>query len=225
MTMDLGGKSRRHGLMQLLLGATFVLTALAAGAMAQEKEQTPASPGVDYWQPDWMVRELWGPGRMPRGMMVRLLRQTTFMQYGVPKDYAGRKSTVPPGPATIAAGRKIYAEIAPSAMVPTGSATARRHMRLSPSPALLAYMIRRPIAVDEYLLWTISDGGAQFGSKMPAFKDKLASDDIWRVVAFMRAGFPAENAPASAAPALSASLAFPVQGARQGLLGLRSVRM
>ncbi len=67
-------------------------------------------------------------------------------------------------------------------------------MRLSPSPALLAYMIRRPIAVDEYLLWTISEGGAQFGSKMPAFKDKLGRDDIWRVVAYMRAGFPSADA-------------------------------
>ena len=40
---------------------------------------------------------------------------------------------------------------------------------LSPSPALLAYMIRRPIAVDEYLLWSISEGGKQFGTDMPAF--------------------------------------------------------
>jgi mono/diheme cytochrome c family protein len=36
----------------------------------------------------------------------------------------------------------------------------------------------------------ISDGGQQFDSEMPAFKDKLSRDDIWRVVAYMRAGFP-----------------------------------
>ena len=34
---------------------------------------------------------------------------------------------------------------------------------LSPSPALLAYMIRRPIAVDEYLLWSV----AQLTGKNP----------------------------------------------------------
>jgi mono/diheme cytochrome c family protein len=51
-------------------------------------------------------------------------------------------------------------------------------------------MIRRPLSVDEYLLWTISDGGKQFDSGMPAFKDKLSRDDIWRVIAYMRAGFP-----------------------------------
>ena len=60
---------------------------------------------------------------------------------------------------------------------------------LSPSPALLAYMIRRPIAVDEYLLWTISEGGKQFATDMPAFKDKLAREEIWKIIAYMRAGF------------------------------------
>lgn len=55
-------------------------------------------------------------------------------------------------------------------------------------------MIRRPISVDEYLLWAIADGGAQFDSDMPAFKDKLAREDIWRIVAYMRAGFPGGDA-------------------------------
>ncbi len=107
--------ARTRGPDALALGAGLVLSAsggnvLARRTQARSQGQTPASPGVDYWQPDWMVRELWGPGRMPRGMMVRMLRQTSFMQYGVPKEYAGKHSTVPKGPATIAAGRKIYAE-------------------------------------------------------------------------------------------------------------------
>jgi mono/diheme cytochrome c family protein len=51
-------------------------------------------------------------------------------------------------------------------------------------------MIRRPISVDEYLLWAIAEGGKQFDSEMPAFKDKLSREDIWRIVAYMRAGFP-----------------------------------
>ncbi len=163
----------RCGFARLLLGAALAL--LARGAMAQGTDAKPLAPGVDYWQPDWMVRELWGPGRMPRGMMVRLLRHTTFMQYGVPKDYEGQKSTVAPGPETIAQGRKIYAERCASCHGPDGLGNGEAGNALSPSPALLAYMIRRPIAVDEYLLWTISEGGAQFGTKMPAFKDTLAT--------------------------------------------------
>jgi mono/diheme cytochrome c family protein len=176
-----------------LLGA-FLMLSLAPFASAEDKSAQPTAPGVDYWQPDWMVRQLWGPGRMPRGMMVRLLRHTTFMQYGVPKPYAGKESTIAKGPDAIAAGRKIYQANCATCHGPDGLGNGEAANALSPSPALLAYMIRRPIAVDEYLLWTISEGGAQFDSKMPAFKGTLADDDIWRVVAYMRAGFPKDDA-------------------------------
>lgn len=163
----------------------------AAGAMAQQSGATPPGKGgFDYWQPDWMVRELWGAGRMPRGMMVRLLRHTTYMQYGVGDAYQGKASTLPKGDETIAAGRKIYAANCASCHGADGLGNGEAANALSPSPALLAYMIRRPISVDEYLLWTISEGGTAFDTEMPAFKDKLSEDDIWRVVAFMRAGFP-----------------------------------
>jgi mono/diheme cytochrome c family protein len=179
-----------------LVGLALALLVFAPDAAAQTKHQTPVPPGFDYWQPDWMVRELWGPGRMPSGMMVRLLRHTTFMQYGVPKDYEGRQSTVPPGPETVAEGRKLYARNCAACHGSNGLGNGEAAKALSPSPALLAYMIRRPISVDEYLLWTISDGGKQFGTEMPAFKDKLSSDDIWRIVTYMRAGFPdADGAP------------------------------
>jgi len=180
-----------------LLWASLLLFAVAPAAQADDlsklKGAKPPASGIDYWQPDWMVRELWGPGRMPRGMMVRLLRHTTFMQYGVPEAYAGKTSTVARGPETVAAGRKIYQANCASCHGPDGLGNGEAGNALSPSPALLAYMIRRPIAVDEYLLWTISEGGARFDTKMPAFKGVLSGDDIWRVVAYMRAGFPKDD--------------------------------
>jgi mono/diheme cytochrome c family protein len=137
---------------------------------------------------------------MPRGMMVRLLRHTTFMQYGVPKEYEGRQAASAPKPEAIGQGRKIYAERCASCHGRDGLGHGEGAKALSPSPALLAYMIRRPIAVDEYLLWSISEGGAQFGSEMPAFKGTLSDDEIWSVVAYMRAGFPAEEGGTGAVP-------------------------
>ena len=172
----------------LAAGVAAIQLALSAGVMAQPEEAP--RPGVDYWQPDWMVRELWGPGRMPAGMMVRLLRHTTFVQYGVPKEYEGLASPVKPGPDAVAAGRRVFAANCASCHGTDGLGNGEAARALSPSPALLAYMIRRPIAVDPYLLWTISDGGAQFGSEMPAFNDTLSRDEIWQVIAYMRAGFP-----------------------------------
>jgi mono/diheme cytochrome c family protein len=174
----------------IILSTLIVLVGLGKTVSASSRDRQPPQRNFDYWQPDWMVRELWGPGNMPKGMMVRLLRHTTYMQYGVPKGYEGAKSTVPPGPQTIAAGSKLYGEHCAECHGRDGMGDGEPGRAISPSPALLAYMIKRPISVDEYLLWAISDGGEQFGSEMPAFKDKLSRDDIWRVIAYMRAGFP-----------------------------------
>jgi mono/diheme cytochrome c family protein len=52
-----------------------------------------------------------------------------------------------------------------------------------------------PDAVDEYLLWAISEGGKSFGTNMPAFKDALTEEQIWQIITYMRAGFPAVDAP------------------------------
>ena len=177
---------------------------LAMAAVAPAWAQQPAVPAAqpsqeaaqptrnfDYWQPDWMVRELWGPGHMPKGMKVRLLRHSLFVQFGVPAEYAGAVSSIAsPSKDDIAAGRRVYAANCASCHGKDGMGGGEGGKALSPSPALLAYMITRPVTVDEYLLWAISDGGAQFESEMPSFKTALKRDEIWRVIAYMRAGFP-----------------------------------
>ena len=75
-------------------------------------------------------------------------------------------------------------------MQPAFQARLRAPVKLALFGALLAFMITRPISVDEYLLWAISDGGKQFDTAMPAYKDKLSRDEIWRLIAYMRKGFP-----------------------------------
>ncbi len=187
---------RKYHYAVLVVIALALLIAASRVLSAQEKAASPAPRTFDYWQPDWMVRELWGPGRMPKSMMARLVRHTTFIQLGVPTEYAGAKSTVPTGPGTVLAGRALYAQHCASCHGGDGTGSGEGAKSLTPSPALLSYMITRPVAVDEYLLWAIADGGLQFETEMPAFKDRLARDDIWRVIAFMRAGFVAPGAAA-----------------------------
>jgi hypothetical protein len=36
---------------------------------------------------------------------------------------------------------------------------------------------------DSIMYWTVAEGGAQFGTAMPAFKDTLSKDDTWAVIA------------------------------------------
>ena len=112
------------------------------------------------------------------------------MHYGVQKDYQGARSTVGTSKETIEAGGKLYAERCASCHGKEGLGDGQAPRSLLPSPALLAFMIQRPISVDEYLLWSIAEGGKQFDTEMPAFKDTLAREDIWKIIAYMRAGFP-----------------------------------
>jgi mono/diheme cytochrome c family protein len=182
--------AKRRFTWRACIGAAALMCASFVAALAEDKSAPAAPPGFDYWQPDWMVRELWGPGRMPKGMMVRLLRHTTFVTLGVPKEYEGASSTMTPGPDTTSAGGKLYSEHCASCHGTNGMGNGDAGRALTPSPALLAYMIRRPISVDEYLLWSISEGGKQFETEMPPFKDTLTRDEIWRIIAYMRAGFP-----------------------------------
>lgn len=173
----------------LLVPLMFWLSGPIDNAHAQDKQNPDWQGKVDYWQPDWMLRELWGPGRMPKGMQVRMLRHWTYVNFGVPPEYQNARSTVARDAKTIQEGASLYKEHCTSCHGANGMGNGEGAKSLLPSPALLAYMIKRPISADEYLLWAVAEGGKQFQTDMPPFKDKLARDDIWKIISFMRAGF------------------------------------
>ena len=169
-----------------VLGIIFALMS----AWPSAAQSTSHEKDVDFWQPLWMQRELWGPGKIPPGMRARLLRHTTYMQYGVQKEYQGARSTVGSTSEVTAAGGELYAQHCASCHGKNGLGDGDVSASLVPSPALLAFMVQKPSSVDEYLLWSISEGGKDFDTNMPAFRNVLSRDDIWKIVAYMRAGFP-----------------------------------
>ena len=154
----------------------------------------PTTRGFDYWQPEWIMRDLWGPDRLSKGMEVRMKRHNTFMLKGVPEAYRTQHAMLPPTLGTIGESKDLYDRNCSTCHGADGMGDGDHANALSPSPALLAYMVHLPTAVDEYLLWSVSEGGAAFGSNMLAFKDKLTPDEIWKVVTYMRAGFPSPKA-------------------------------
>lgn len=182
-------RRNRAGVLLALLscGAAALLGSLGAVAITQEE---PPFGRHDPWMPEWMMREPGGPGPMSPTMMARMLRHAEFLNFGVPAAYEGARSTVKPGERTVAEGRALYRANCAQCHGANGLGDGDEGSALSPSPAVLAFMITRPISVDPYLLWSVSEGGAQFGSGMPAFKDKLSREEIWKIIAFMRSGFP-----------------------------------
>ena len=53
----------------IVLASSVLTVGFSIGVPALSQDKQSVSRGFDYWQPDWMVRELWGGGRMPKGMM------------------------------------------------------------------------------------------------------------------------------------------------------------
>jgi mono/diheme cytochrome c family protein len=146
--------------------------------------------GWDMWDPGWTRRDVWQPDRMDRSLRWRLTRHEAFMRDGVPDAYRGARNPTAGTPDAIRAGGALYADNCASCHDPSGLGDGDAGQALYPSPALLAHLLRMPQAVDEYLLWAISEGGERFGTSMPAFKDALSQDQIWQIITYMRAGFP-----------------------------------
>jgi len=177
---------------RMLLGVLLVAAAASVGtlsAVATSPEESPFAKR-DPWMPEWMMQEPGGPGPMSPTMMSRMLRHAEFLNFGVPKAYEGTRSPLKPEGKAIAEGRALFAANCAACHGPDGLGDGNAGKALSPSPAVLAFMITRPIAVDPYLLWSISEGGKQFQSDMPSFKSKLTREEIWQIIAYMRAGFP-----------------------------------
>jgi mono/diheme cytochrome c family protein len=194
------GRSGLEIEMRASLVALTVVVALTIGVLPSAVEAQRAEPGPqDWWgprSPEWermwprdMERDRWSAGRMGVTQNQRMLRHWTFMTEGVPEAYRGAVSTVEPTPAALAQGSELYAAQCADCHGAIGYGDGTEGLGLVPSPALLSYLVERPMAGDEYLLWAIADGGAAFGTEMPAFKHALTDEETWSIIEFMRAGF------------------------------------
>ena len=174
--------------MRFILGATiaaFVLT--VASAVAQQMQSPVQDPwggccGVDRWP--------MGPGMMgPRsGSMPR---HHQAMMSGIPAPYTSSSNPLPKTKETVERGAVVYAKSCASCHGTTGRGDGEAGRALSPPPGNLAWLSQMPMAQwDPFVYWTIAEGGAQFGTAMPAFKTALSSDEIWAVTAYIQARLP-----------------------------------
>ncbi len=167
--------------------AGFVLVSFDT-VFAQNQATPPCC--VDRWDPEWTERSMWAPGAMGPGQLQRMARHWTFIHGGLPFEYRGLWSTLEQTPDVVKAGARLYQQQCSECHGTQGMGDGDAARALTPSPALLAYLIQMPMSVDEYLMWSIAEGGEELKTDMPAFKDKLSREDIWKIIAFMRAGFP-----------------------------------
>ena len=161
---------------------------------ATAQNQPPLPQGMNLWEGDPADLPKWSLERSPPKLEARAKRHREFLQAGVPLEYRSVLDPYPMTSGTIRDGGVLYAVHCASCHGKDGRGDGDAGLDLLPSPALLARLMEQQGAVDEYMLWTISEGGLPFETGMPAFKDKLSEREIWQVVTYMRAGFPQEGA-------------------------------
>ena len=169
--------------------AALIVTALflAPGAASMAEDVPPEANGVPKGREPPIG---WSLQNLDPEQQQRVLRFSTFVNQGIPEKYLKVDNGVGYTTRAISEGGPLYIAHCQKCHGDTGLGNGDLAYSLTPSPALLAYMVQQPIAVDQYLLWSISEGGKQFGTAMPAFKNELSEDQIWRIVAYLRAGFP-----------------------------------
>jgi mono/diheme cytochrome c family protein len=113
-------------------------------------------------------------------------RRRQAMMAGVPVPYRGMVDPLPSSPAVIAAGKDSYGVHCAVCHGAEGEGDGAAGSALSPPPANLRALLHSPTARDDYLMWAISSGGAEFGTGMPAFKDALPEDARWKIVRYLR---------------------------------------
>lgn len=120
-----------------------------------------------------------------------LERHQHVVMHGVPAPYDAMSDPTPDSPAKLRRGTALFERTCSSCHGWSGHGTGPEGFFLVPAPADLEWLTGAPKPrAQPYIYWSIAEGGQAFDSEMPPFKDKLSSEDIWALTAYLRAGMP-----------------------------------
>lgn len=152
------------------------MKALAYALIAAVIVGTGASAQSDTGPPRWSAN---------------IVRKQQVILSGVPRPYTAMQDKTPRTNAKLNRGRIIFDQHCSACHGWTGHGSGPEAFALVPAPADLAWLSGTPKrSAQPYAYWAIAEGGANFQSDMPAFKDHLSSRDIWAVIAYIQAGMP-----------------------------------
>jgi mono/diheme cytochrome c family protein len=153
--------------------------------------QTGEAPARDAQTGEAPAREM-GPGREHS-----TARREAAARGEIPQKFMDLRNDVGHTIAAISAGLPLYAQNCASCHGPSGQGDGEQAQSQASPPSSLGHVACQPYASDAYLAWTILQGGIPLNTDKPAFADVLSEAQVWQIIAYMRAGFPAQSAPPS----------------------------
>lgn len=154
---------------------------IAVLSLAQPCSGQPGMMG--QWPGYRCCGPMMGQGQAMQGSMYR---HHLYMMYGIDPRYQGKVNPLPSTREKLEAGKNLYSKNCASCHGPAGLGDGEAGRNLSPRPANIAAMSKRPMASDAYLYWTIAEGGQPIGSAMPTFKQSLSESEIWEIIGYLR---------------------------------------
>jgi mono/diheme cytochrome c family protein len=185
-----------------LTGYAVMMTLLFAFTTVAQQPQSPPEdrmPGRMWGNPGNMRGPMMGGpccdyqqgwGDMSRGdrrWQMSMVRHHYVMQYGIPQQYYDKFNPLSATPENLQAGAKLYQLHCASCHGAEGYGDGVAGKALQPPPSNLAMLMRMGMmARDEYLYWTIAEGGTALNTSMPAFKETLSENDAWQLILHLR---------------------------------------
>lgn len=116
-------------------------------------------------------------------------RHKLYMRAGAPEPYRDIQNPQEASIANVVEGARLYDLRCAVCHGMMGIGDGEAGARLDVQPADLGRSLGQPFYKDDFFFWSISEGGAEFKTDMPPFKNDLTDREIWRVLTFMRAAF------------------------------------
>ena len=114
------------------------------------------------------------------------VRHDYVKKNGIPSPYKGMKNSVAANSKSLEEGANLYKTNCELCHGAKGHGDGPGGKALDPRPANLASSVKMKTDTDAFLFWTVSEGGTQFGTGMPPFKDSLSADERWKVILYLR---------------------------------------
>ncbi len=138
-----------------------------------------------------------GTGCQHIGMMhsdsLFVSRYTQYIRGNIPDQYADLTNPLPISTENISAGKRLYQIHCQECHGVSGKGDGPAGKSLATRPANLALTRRLPVATDAFFFWTLSDGGVQFGTAMPAFGKRFSAEEIWQITHYINTGFTSDQ--------------------------------
>lgn len=128
-------------------------------------------------------------------------RHDAYIANKLPVTYQGRRNPYLATIGNLVGGARIYDQRCAGCHGMMGIGDGDAGEKLKTPPADLSRSLGLSLYRDDFFYWSISEGGGEFGTAMPAFKNELKPSEIWKTLTFMRAAFAESNGSAKDAVA------------------------